>query len=311
MNRLFAALLTTAMVLAVYSYFNPLRVEHWAMISISLVLLAIPRFREFGVVILPAFGSLFVYDFLRVFAESAAGRVSLELVPSAEIALFGIPTDQGVLMPHQFIQATMINPVLDLIGGAFYTSHAFIVFGFALFLVIRAHRTNDPADRERIYPFLWGFLLMNLLANFIQLVWPVAPPWYIEAHGFVAPDGAIPGDAAGLSRVDEILGIAYFTPAYLKSAYAFGAMPSLHVGFPAWVTLNAQSRRGKMIGWTVTAIMSFYAVYLNHHYVLDVGGGLAVAAITFAIIRSQTLGDVPQRIHEWILSLFKTRTAIS
>ncbi len=311
MNRLFTAAIAMSAILATYSYFNPLRIEHWAMISISVVLMAIPRLREFGIVLLPGFGSLFVYDFLRVFAESAASRVSLELVPTAETALFGIPTEQGVLMPYQYMQATLVNPVLDVIGGAFYTSHAFIVFGFALFLVLKARHTKDPADRDRIYPFLWGFLLMNLIANVIQLVWPVAPPWYIEAHGFVPPDGAIPGDAAGLSRVDEILGIAYFTPAYLMSAYAFGAMPSLHVGFPAWVTLNAQTRRGKTIGWTVTAAMSFYAVYLSHHFVLDVGGGLAVAAITYVILNSETMSDAPKRIHLWIVGLFQSRTAIS
>lgn len=305
-KRLMGLVVTIVIGLSLYHWLNPLRTEHVVFYVLWFGVIAIPKTRFIGLVITPAYLFSLAYDVLRVFAVSAAERVSVTLVPAWERAIFGF-------MPPDAIQA-IYHPVLHVIGGAVYTSHVVVMGIMAAYLLWRAREKYHRADREwrdYFHGFYWGFFLMNLLANATQLAWPVAPPWYIDLYGPVMPDGPIPGNAAGLIITDEILGISYFTNAYSVASYTFGAMPSLHVAMPAWVALHARRPGLRLAGWAFTAIMSFYAIYLNHHFVLDVIAGLALAVGTYALVQHGPLRGVPTRIHDYLEGAFERVPAIS
>ena len=73
--------------------------------------------------------------------------------------------------------------------------------------------------------------------------------------------------------------IHYFAGFYSRNPNVFGAMPSLHVSYPLMVTMFTWHRGW---GWRIstllfTLLVSFAAVYLGHHYVLDLLAGYAVA----------------------------------
>src|SRR5262249_73366 len=62
----------------------------------------------------------------------------------------------------------------------------------------------------------------------------------------------------------------------------FGAMPSLHVAYPLMVVMFTWDRGWIWRGGTIafTALVSFAAVYLGHHYVLDLVAGYLVGAVS-------------------------------
>ncbi len=305
-KRLIGLILGTAIGLTFYHLVNPLRTEHMVSYALWFGLIAIPKTRFIGLVITPAFLFSLAYDSLRVFAESAAERVSVTLVPSWEQAIFGF-------MPPEAIEA-IYHPVLHIFGGAVYTSHVIVVGAMAIFMLAKArgrYGPEDPEWRDYFHAFFWGFLLMNLLANLTQLAWPVAPPWYIDLYGPVMPGEPIPGNAAGLLITDELLGIKYFTNAYAVSSYTFGAMPSLHVAMPAWVALHLRQRWARALGWIFTAIMAFYAVYLNHHFVLDLVAGVGLAIGVYWAVHRGPLAGVPTRMHQFLSGAFEKAPAWS
>src|SRR5260370_17040837 len=85
--------------------------------------------------------------------------------------------------------------------------------------------------------------------------------------------------AAGCARFDALLGIDYFSSFYSRNPNVFGAMPSLHVTYPLTVVWYTWDRGW---AWRIAAIgfallVSFAAVYLAHHYLIDVIAGAALA----------------------------------
>jgi membrane-associated phospholipid phosphatase len=67
---------------------------------------------------------------------------------------------------------------------------------------------------------------------------------------------------------------------YSKSANIFGAIPSLHISYPALAMLFAfQLKSVRAFSTFFYVIMCFSAVYLNHHYILDVIWGSVYAVL--------------------------------
>ncbi|MFW6057515.1 MAG: phosphatase PAP2 family protein, partial [Persicimonas sp.] len=149
--------------------------------------------------------------------------------------------------------------------------------------------------KARVHRFMWGYLIFNLLGFMVWVLFPVAPPWYVEQYGFGAPGEAIPGDPAALARVDAVLGYAYFSSIYREATYIFGAMPSLHVAPAFWIVLWARIRPIKGVAALYAAMMSFFAVYLGHHYIIDVLAGAALASAVYYALAHTRLGELPDR----------------
>ncbi len=125
---------------------------------------------------------------------------------------------------------------------------------------------------------------MNLIGVAIQLTFPCSPPWYEKMYGLAPANYSMHGSPAGLAAIDELFGIALYTPGFTGSPMVFGAFPSLHAGSAVMEALFMST-----VFPNLTPLFVAYALwlgwatlYLSHHYLVDlVGGGLLSAAIFF------------------------------
>ena len=177
---------------------------------------------------------------------------------------------------HDWIRAHT-SPALEVMCAVPYGTFIFLALGFAVFLYVK--------DYERMRLFGWAFLLVNLAGFVTYHLYPAAPPWYFHEHGCTV-DLAVPAsEGASLARVDALLGIHYFHDFYGRSSDVFGAVPSLHVAYPLLIVLFGWP----ILRWpgrvfTVTFFISMCgaAVYLDHHWIIDVVVGLAYTVVVVA-----------------------------
>jgi inositol phosphorylceramide synthase catalytic subunit len=217
------------------------------------------------------------YDFVRYPRALwvTADRVLGCGLRDAELVLFSAAP--GVSFPAWF--GAHAVPALDLLAAVPYASFTYLAFGYAVWLWFR--------DRARMRWFLWSFAIANVISFVTWIVLPAAPPWYIQTHGCSIDMNTLPSPA-GLARVDRLLGIEYFSGFYSRAASVFGALPSMHCAYPmlglltAW---NHEPRRALALHLVYAAWMALAAVYLEHHWVLDVLAGWATAAAGVVLAR--------------------------
>lgn len=267
--------------------------------------------RQFVLMMLPLFLFVWIYDLLRVFSGRAVHVVSVNAVHNAELALFGWMQAGEKIGPIEYFEVHH-HVIVDLLGALWYSTHIAVVLGFTMFLWWSQRReTMTPRPEDDLARFLWGFLAINLVGFTIQVLFPVAPPWYISEFGNVMPSPGTLGDPAGLARVDALFGGSYFAGIYSQASYVFGAMPSLHVAYPVWIALNTRSVWGRILGWSYAAAMAFFAVYLTHHYILDLIAGAGISITVYGLLKTKILGRVPQGIYLWLTAQFLTAKSIS
>ncbi|RMF15673.1 MAG: inositol phosphorylceramide synthase [Candidatus Dadabacteria bacterium] len=255
-----------------------LRPEH----ILANLLLVIPAWwsdggRRFSRMCLPLWliGAIYEYSHYLMWLQQYA-EVHIRDIYELEKRLFGIDTPQGRMILAEFF-GKYNWPVLDAITGfayLYYLYHA--IFMCMLFVFIAPERQPRMA---------WSFFTANMIGLVIFLLFPVAPPWYVAQHGFDVDFSVLP-DPAGTLRFDRLVGLRYFENFYKHNATVFGAMPSLHVGFPLAVALGTLGwkRRGwQIFMFSVPAVVAFSAFYLQHHYLLDVIAGVLVALVSYGI----------------------------
>lgn len=261
--------------------FVGLRVEH---VAFGLVFLALawagPRARRFSAICAPFVGVGLAYDFLRLGISLRSSHIHVGDLSAAETSLFGVHVGDRVVALSDVI-ATHTHPIADAITGAGYICYLVEVVLVAVYLYLRR-------DTERAQRLALVFAVTSVLGWVGWLVWPAAPPWYVDLHGTgpVVLDAA-PSAAGGL-RFDALVHAPIFEGFYGRSWNIFGAMPSLHTAYAVLTAAVCWSskRPGLRIFTVLFAVnIAFGAVYLRHHYILDVLAGavlaLAVSA-TFA-----------------------------
>ncbi|MBK6932714.1 MAG: inositol phosphorylceramide synthase [Saprospirales bacterium] len=247
-----------------------------------------------------AFGAFIVYwmiyDSMRVLPNYEVNPVHIAEPYALEKALFGVagPQQARITLNEYFAQNT--HAVLDVLSAFFYLSWVPVPLAFAFWLFQK--------DKPLFIRFSYGFLFTNILGFAIYYLYPAAPPWYIEQHGFVVRHGT-PGHAAGLLNFDAIFGIRLFASMYQKNANVFAAIPSLHSAYPVLCLLYGR-RLGK---WWLDAVFAvfvvgiwFAAVYTRHHYVIDVLAGAATAVggyFLFEYLAAKT------RLQGWLNALLQ------
>ena len=192
--------------------------------------------------------------------------------------LFGVRVGDKVLLFHQFLQQ-YYNQFLYVFAGLFYHIHEAMVFVF-IFLLWKI-RSLDLAFR-----FSMAFLVMNLLSIATYFFYPASAPWYVDQHGFIQPLAPIFGSAAGLANFDRILSIHFSEGLYQLNPVVFGAIPSMHAGFAALIWLYA-NQVGPILRWFFAFYffgMCFSALYLGHHYMVDLVIGVLYALVAYLII---------------------------
>lgn len=226
-----------------------------------------------------------IYDARRFLPRSWRGPVHVAGPYALELRLFGIPTDGGVLTPSEWWQRHT-HPVLDLVAGACYITFIASFVAAAAWFVFRCGRAGTatrPAEyvRARAPRVMWALLLLNVAAFATAQRHPVAPPWYVEQYGLGPAVESARASAAGAARFDALVGTGVFVSFYGRSVDPFGAIPSLHVAYPLlafYFAVRFGAARAATLA--VFLLMCFSAVYLNHHYVIDLiaGGVYALVA---------------------------------
>jgi membrane-associated phospholipid phosphatase len=205
---------------------------------------------------------LMTYDVLRGAADTA-GWASLHITDliAWERSLFG-----GVIPSHALQQALgsqPYTPLLDVVVNIFYMSH--FVTPIALAMVLWRYR------RRNYWPFLLGLIVLSYAAFLTYLLFPAAPPWWASHFGYLK---------------DQPVNLSHSlltAEAILAGANPVAAMPSLHAAYPIYLFLYGIYVWGKRgIPLIVLPLgVSFSAVYMGHHYVIDILAGLVYALAFF------------------------------
>ena len=168
------------------------------------------------------------------------------------------------------------HPVLDFVSGLFYLCWIPIPIAYGVWLYFK--------DKNLLAQFSIAFLLVNIVGIAIYYLYPAAPPWYVEAHGFELIRNT-PGNAAGLLRFDELTGLTIFGDMYNKNANVFAAVPSLHAAFPTVLLvygLKKGLKYASLVFFIILVGIWFAAIYTYHHYIIDVLLGGIIALLTIA-----------------------------
>lgn len=217
-----------------------------------------------------------IFDYMKAVPNYRFHDVSTSELYNLEKSLFGIRDNGLMLTPNEYFKIHHLVSV-DVVSGFFYLMWIPVPLAFAAFLFFR--------NRKQFLYFSLSFVLVNLIGFVIYYLYPAAPPWYIQQHGyeFIANT---PGNTAGLARFDAYFDAPIFASIYSKSSNVFAAMPSLHSSYPVIVVYYGLKNR---LGWFnvfFTIVMLgiwFTAIYTSHHYVLDVLAGISCAVLAIVL----------------------------
>jgi len=231
----------------------------------------------------PLLGAGLVYELLRGLFHHR-GSVHVGDLFELEARLFAVSTPSGPRALSDVL-AHATTPWLDALCGLTY-------FLFLIEVVAVAAYLFFARSRASALELTLGFFFVNLLGWGLWFLYPAAPPWYVDQYGMGPAVLDVVSSPGGLERVDAWLGLPLATTFYSKSANVFGAMPSLHMAYASLVAWVAARHGGwlRVVTLLYAASMALSAVYLRHHYILDVLAGMALAllvgAISFALRRS-------------------------
>jgi hypothetical protein len=248
------------------------------------------RARRFLIDWLPFVLFWVVYDMMRGVADSVRGTIHVASPYRLELALFGnFMTDIPPFLLQRLREAVewgWLRKLMDVLAANFYTAH------FALPLLLGWVFWHTTNDRPLFYKFVHTLTVLNIMALMTFMIYPAAPPWYVYHYGFAQPEPnssfwAI--SAGNLIDVDHLLGVNFFTTLWDSfNANHFAAIPSLHGAYPLVLSFFTYKkfRKKPLLLSCYPAAVWFSAVYLNHHYVIDlIIGGLYVMVAYFIVTR--------------------------
>jgi len=247
-----------------------------------------PRLRSIFYFLLPLLLVGVVYDSMRYYSDLIRGPIHVSEPYHFDQYFFGINTSDGRLTPNEWFQKHT-HPILDVISGFFYLCFIPIYVLICAYFCFEVSRVKNLHGRFRP---MWAFFWVNILGYSTYYWYAAAPPWYVAQYGIGPADLHVAASAAGAARFDSIFGTHFFTGMYGRAADVFGAIPSLHVAYPMLAVFYA-FRYGalRIFSLFFYLTMCFSAVYLNHHYILDILWGssyaLLVCSLLSAIPRSQ------------------------
>jgi len=261
-------------------YLDGLRTEHFAVGLLALAYYGGPLTQSLYRFFLPFTLYLVLFDGQGFFAEWLRGDVRVAEPYQFDMTFFGIETSEGRLLPSQWLQ-NHTSPALDIVTGLAYLIFIPVFLAVGLFFryglaAMKNNRLSPEHIQIKTHALMWGTFWLNILCCSTYYWYPAAPPWYVDIYGLgPAQLDALP-NAAGALRVDAILGVSWFADFYAKSPNVFGAIPSLHVAFPMLSVYFAFKLKSlRVFSSLFFLLICFSAIYLNHHYILDVLWGAA------------------------------------
>ena len=258
-----------------------LRWDHVAlMIAVPLLAYATPATRRVCIGAYPMALVGLLYDMMKLVQDVGVtvDRVHVCDLRDAEIALFGITAGGQRITLHDWFLSHH-STVVDLWCAIPYGTFIFVDLAFCFWLFFK--------DLGAMQRFAWSFFALNVAGFVTYHVYPAAPPWYFHANGCAVDLATKASTGVALARVDELLGVPYFAGMYGRSSDVFGAVPSLHVAYPLLIPLvgwRLMGRVGRALSIAFWLTMCVAAVYLDHHWVIDVVLGLAYCLVVHALV---------------------------
>jgi len=209
---------------------------------------------------------------MKAFPNYLYHGVSTSELYNLEKHFFGVQFRGNTLTPNEYLKVHT-TALVDVISGFFYLMWIPVPLFFAGFLFFK--------NKVQFLYFSFTFVAVNFIGFVIYYLYPAAPPWYIQLHGFVFLPHT-PGNTGGLARFDHFFNIPVFQSIYSKSSNVFAAMPSLHSSYPVIVLYYGIKNRLGFINIFFAIVMFgiwFTAIYTSHHYVLDVIAGICCACL--------------------------------
>jgi len=184
--------------------------------------------------------------------------IDVNILPLLERSIFG-----GLL--HEVVPRFHNTGIFDMLAASVYAVHFIAPWTFMLYLW---KSNGQPLS------FIWSLGWLNMLAVATHAMFPTAPPWYFERYGTLPATYNFRGEPAGLQYADQILQISIFDNIYSNSPVVFGSFPSLHAAWPFMIACYAEPNSvvGKFTWFYVLAVW-WAALYLKHHYMVDLIGG--------------------------------------
>jgi len=239
-----------------------------------------------------------IFDYMKAFPNYNYNTVHIADLYNLEKHIFGIHYQGKLLTPNEYWRVNG-NTFLDVVCGIFYLCWIPVPLAFAGYLFFK--------NRRQFLYFSLTFVLINFLGFVVYYLYPAAPPWYVEYHGFnfIAKT---PGNTAGLAKFDAFFKAGIFKSIYAKGSNVFAAMPSLHSSYPVAVLYySIKNRLGLINIFFVIVVLGiwFTAVYASHHYILDVLAGIltAIAGISlFNVLKgTKTISRLIDKYEQQIL----------
>jgi membrane-associated phospholipid phosphatase len=157
-----------------------------------------------------------------------------------------------------------------------------LVYGAHFLLPIALGAWLWAKDRDAFNRFGFTLVILCAMAFATYVVAPTSPPWLAQP-------------SAVRHVIEEAIQRSGLPPSllwlYSNHDYnLYAAFPSLHAGFPV-VAAAAAWQRNRVLGallycWAVVVWLA--VVYLGEHYVTDVVGGIAYAALAIVLVRTIT-----------------------
>jgi len=217
-----------------------------------------------------------IFDYMKAFPNYNYNTVHIADLYNLEKRFFGINFNGKLLTPNEYWRLNG-NTFLDVTAGIFYLCWIPVPLAFAAFLFFK--------NRRQFLYFSLTFVLINIIGFVIYYLYPAAPPWYVEYHGFTFYANT-PGNTAGLAKFDQYFHAGIFKSIYAKGSNVFAAMPSLHSSYPVVVLYYGIKNRLGVINIFFATVMLgiwFTAVYASHHYIMDVIAGITCAVIGISL----------------------------
>jgi membrane-associated phospholipid phosphatase len=214
------------------------------------------------------------WEAMRGVANTFGQTVQSDSIIAVERALFF-----GIVPPVE-LQAALHQPGrvngLDIGLSLVYISHFFFPLAMAFVFWLR--------ERILYYRFVATLMFTSFAAFLTFLAMPVAPPRFAFQFGEALP---IVDIVAAVSAQISWEGFSWMYGNLVGNPVA--AFPSMHAAYPTLVLLFLFERwRKTALLWVpVTVTIWFATVYLGHHYVIDVLGGVVYAVGAYLIFRDE------------------------
>lgn len=254
--------------------------------------------RYFILLALPFLIKNLLYDNLRWIPFDFIQPVHVAGPYFLEKALFGVPTAQGPILITAYL-VQWRNAFFDLYTGILYS----LVDLYPLIAILILWRRRGV---EMTWRFATAYFVMNIFAFATYIFFPVAPPWYVQQYGLTPPIHPVVGSSAGLQWFEQLIGISIVSDTYKLNPVVFGAIPSMHVGYACCIAFFVASAVPKKY-WSLLALyvisIAFGALYLGHHYMIDVVLGILYPVIAICLTE-MVLRPYALRLFYWMEAVF-------